>query len=129
VHAAPHYPQAAAVLELVGRLYEVEAAVGAGNTEARAQRREFGHTRSRPIVAEIYAWLTGQSVLPRSSLGTAIQYTLSLWPGLPKFLDNPDIPLDTNEVERGMRAVALGRKNHYGSRSERGRASPRSSTA
>ena len=37
-----------------------------------------------------------------------------------RFLDDARIPLDTNLVERGMRAVAVGRKNHYGSRSVRG---------
>ncbi len=35
-------------------------------------------------------------------------------------LENPKIPLDTNGVERALRGVAVGRKNHYGSRSERG---------
>ncbi len=37
-----------------------------------------------------------------------------------RFLENPKIPLDTNGVERVLRGVAVGRKNHYGSRSERG---------
>jgi transposase len=47
-------------------------------------------------------------------------YTSGLWPGLVRFLDSPKIPLDTNPVERALRGVAVGRKNHYGSRSERG---------
>lgn len=37
-----------------------------------------------------------------------------------RFLANPKIPLGTNGVERALRGVAVGRKNHYGSRSERG---------
>ena len=37
---------------------------------------------------------------------------------LVRFIDDGRIPLDTNQLERGMRA--FGRKNHYGSRSERG---------
>ncbi len=37
-----------------------------------------------------------------------------------RFLADPKIPLDTNSVERALRGVAVGRKNHYGSRSERG---------
>ena len=36
-----------------------------------------------------------------------------------RFLENPKIPLDTNRFERALRG-AIGRKNHYGSRSERG---------
>jgi transposase len=30
------------------------------------------------------------------------------------------IPVDNNATERALRGIALGRKNHYGSRSERG---------
>lgn len=47
-------------------------------------------------------------------------YTRGLWPGLVRFLGDPKIPPDTNGVERAPRGVAVGRKNHYGSRSERG---------
>ncbi len=34
--------------------------------------------------------------------------------------ENLKIPLDTNGVERALRGVAVGQKNHYGSGSERG---------
>ncbi len=61
-----------------------------------------------------------QRALPRSALGKAIAYTSGLWPGLVRFLGDPKIPLDTNGVERALRGVAVGRRNHYGSRSERG---------
>ena len=61
-----------------------------------------------------------QRALPRSALGKAIVYTGGLWTGLVRFLENPKIPLDTNGVERALRGVAVRRKNHYGSRSERG---------
>ncbi len=43
-----------------------------------------------------------------------------LWPGLVRFLSDPKIPLDTNGLERALRGVAVGRKNYYWSRSERG---------
>jgi transposase len=57
-----------------------------------------------------------QRALPRSALGKAIAYTASCWEGLTRFLDDPLISLDNNATERGMRAVAVGRKNHYGTR-------------
>ena len=76
--------------------------------------------QSKPVVDEIRAWLMTQRALPRSALGKAIAYTGGLWTGLVRFLENPKIPLDTNGVERALRGVAVGRKNHYGSRSERG---------
>ena len=40
--------------------------------------------------------------------------------GLVRCLADPKIPLDANSVERELRGVAVGRKNHHWSRSERG---------
>ncbi len=75
---------------------------------------------SKAILDEIRTWLMTQLAPPRASLRKAIAYTSDLWPGLVRFLADPKIPLDTNGVERAIRGVAVGRKNHYGSRSERG---------
>ena len=40
--------------------------------------------------------------------------------GLTVFLSNAWVPLDNNLVERQLRDMVLGRKNHYGSKSLRG---------
>ncbi|MFQ5515520.1 MAG: transposase [Myxococcota bacterium] len=53
-------------------------------------------------------------------LGRAVRYTAKVWPGLCSFLDNPRGPIDHNGTEREMRTVAVGRKNHYDSRSVHG---------
>jgi hypothetical protein len=37
-----------------------------------------------------------------------------------RFVDDARIPLDNNQVERDLRGVVVGRKNHYGSKSLRG---------
>ena len=37
-----------------------------------------------------------------------------------RFLDDPTVPIDNNGTERCLRGVVVGRKNHYGSRSQRG---------
>jgi hypothetical protein len=109
------------MLERIGRLYAIEAEVSELAGEERRKRLgKLRQERSKPIVEEIRAWLMGQAALPRSGLGKAIAYTLSLWDGLVRFLDDARIPIDTNLVERGMRPLAVGRKNHYGSKSERG---------
>ncbi|GAB4282167.1 MAG: hypothetical protein Tsb0018_10610 [Opitutales bacterium] len=39
-----------------------------------------------------------------------------LWDRLIVFLHHPELPLTTNGIERAMRAPALGRKNHLGSK-------------
>lgn len=42
---------------------------------------------------------------------------LGPWNGLTVFLSNPWGPLDNNMVERQLRDMVVGRKNHYGSKS------------
>jgi transposase len=117
LEAEPHYPEAGELITLIGKLYAIEAeAKRAGPGERLRKRRE----QSKPVVDEIRTWLMGRQALPRSGLGKAIRYTGGLWSGLVRFLDDPRIPLDSNHVERALRAIAVGRKNHYGSRSERG---------
>ena len=46
-----------------------------------------------------------------------MNYTLSLWQKLTRFLDHPQIELSSNLAENSMRPVVLGRKNwiHVGS--------------
>jgi len=50
----------------------------------------------------------------RDVLGTVERH----WEGLTRFLDNPELPLDNNAMERLLRAPVVGRKNFYGSGSK-----------
>jgi transposase len=126
IEAEPHFPDPCRqVLDLIGQLYAVEGDVPspsepADRAAALALRHRLRQERSRPLVREIRDWALAQRPLPESSLGKAVSYMLGLWKGLTLFLDDPRIPLDNNATERGLRGVVLGRKNHYGSRSERG---------
>jgi hypothetical protein len=120
VDAEPASPQAAEVLALIGDLYAAEGTAqetAAGNAAVLLTERR---TRVAPIVAAIRTWVTQQRALPQSALGKALAYTTELWPGLVAFLEDAAIPVDNNATERALRGIALGRKNHYGSRSERG---------
>lgn len=40
---------------------------------------------------------------------------LEHWEGLTVFVDHPEIPMDNNGAERGLRNPVVGRKNYYGS--------------
>lgn len=110
------------ILDLIRELYAVEALAPCpnGNNDALRLRAELRASRSREIVRRIRDWAIAQRPLPQSGLGRAIEYLLGLWIGLTAFLDDPKIPIDNNAVERALRSIALGRKNHYGSRSRRG---------
>jgi Transposase IS66 family len=56
-----------------------------------------------------------------SGLRRAIEYMGGMWDaGLLHFLDDTNVPIDNNGTERCLRGVVVGRKNHYGSRSQRG---------
>ena len=102
-------------LDLIGELYALERECASDEDRARVRGQN-----SREIVRRLHAWALEQRALPQSPLGKAIAYMGDLWPGLLRFLDEPRLPLDNNTVERALRGVVLGRKNHYGSRSERG---------
>jgi len=129
VEAEPHYPAPCAeILELIGQLYGVERAcsgpdpVASEETRAAALalRAQLRREQSTSIVEAIRGWAQQPRALPESSLGKAIAYMLGLWPGLTRFLHDAWIPLDNNATERGLRGLVVGRKNHYGSRSQRG---------
>jgi transposase len=117
----------AGVLALIGNLYEIErdlpnphALTGDEQADALDQIRAIRGERSVPVVAEIKAWASRQSALPESTFAKAIRYMLDNWTGLTAFLENPWAPLDNNLIERQIRGVVVGRKNHYGSKSRRG---------
>ena len=112
-----HAKECAEVLDMIGALYGVERELGTGPPDKRLAVR---HERARPIVQSIHRWALDQRALPQSPLGKAIGYLGSMWPGLQVFLEDPNVSLDNNAVERSLRAVVVGRKNHYGSRSKRG---------
>lgn len=121
LEAEADYPEAAEVLERIGKLYEIEARGRQAQGSDRVARvGELRSTEAAPVVKDIRDWLLARKALPRSSFGRAIGYTLELWPGLTRFVVDPAIPIDNNHTERAMRGVAVGRKNHYGSRSQRG---------
>ncbi len=108
------------MLERVGELYALEREIlleSAGNAERRGELRK---QRAGPLIDQIYQWALAQGGLRRSDFGKAVAYVLSHWQGLTRFLANPLVPLDNNPAERALRGLVVGRKNHYGSRSQRG---------
>ena len=88
------------------------------------QRLAFHQTHSRPVMAELQAWLTAQlqekKVEPNSGLGQAISYFLNHWRELTLFLRQPRAPLDNNVCERALKKVILHRKNALFYKSQNG---------
>ena len=111
VHHATGSPIAAEALRRIAELYAIETTIRGQTAAARQRARQ---SKSLPLVAATKTWLNMQltQIPPRSSLADAIRYSLTRWATLCCFLNDGRIELDTNTVERAIRPVTLGRKNH-----------------
>ena len=80
------------------------------------QRLQLRQQAAIPILEKIKAQLLNHTadpnILPKSMLGKAIQYTLSLWNGLTAYAHSGIMEIDNNLVENTIRPIALGRKNY-----------------
>jgi transposase len=111
VHQATSSPIAAEALQSIAALYVVEAEIRGRSAD---QRRLMRAAKSRPILDAFKPWLEAQlaRISAKSPLAAAIRYALVRWDSLTRFLDDGRVEIDTNTVERTMRPIALGRKNH-----------------
>ena len=107
-------PQAAQAVELIGGLYAVEDRIRELKLGAE-RKRDYRLTHAKPIVEQFFAWVNeqfeAQGLLPSNPLTKALGYARERRCGLEVYLNDPDVPIDTNHVERALRAVPMGRKN------------------
>ncbi|MBZ0146462.1 MAG: IS66 family transposase, partial [Pseudorhodoplanes sp.] len=121
VHQATGSPIAAEALRRIAELYAIETAIRGQTAAARQSVRQV---KSLPLVTTMKVWIETQltHIPPRSGLAEAIRYALTRWSALCCFLDDGRIELDTNTVERAIRPITLGRKNHLFAGSDGGAA-------
>ncbi|WP_175392874.1 IS66 family transposase [Leisingera sp. JC1] len=112
-------PFANEVVELMGKLFDIESTIRGQPPDARLSYRKH---YSAPIIQELRSRLreAHDEVLKRESLGKAINYTLKRWDSLTQFLDDGRIDLDTNPVERQFKPIILQRKGSLFIGSEEG---------
>ena len=113
--AEPDFPQARRALDWIAALYEIDA-----RAETLEERAALRSSESRAVLDAMRDWLMAIPVLKKTSLGGAVRYTLAQWPRLTRFVDVPELWLDNNRTERGIRGPVVGRRNHFGSKSRRG---------
>lgn len=112
-------PRGARILRVIQRMYRLEAmakAKGLSPPELLAWRQR----KTRPLLEAFFRWLNTLEIPSTYELHKAVQYIIKRKDSLCRFLDNPLLSPDNNATERVIRGVVVGRKNHYGSRSERG---------
>ena len=102
-------------LDRVELMYEHE--------ERIRKKRLFGEAKLvyraehiRPLVEEFFEWLRctclERVLLPTDPFFKAATYALKRETELKVFLSNPDVPMDTNHNERGLRVIPMGRRNY-----------------
>ena len=72
-------------------------------------------THSKPLVELFFEWvdrqLARQGFTPTNPFIQALNYVRERRAGLEVFLTDPDVPIDTNHLERALRVVPMGRKS------------------
>ena len=110
-HHATGSPIAAEALRRIAELYQIEARIRGRPPDQRTRIRQ---AESRPLVEAIKTWLEQElaRVSAKSALAEAIRYALRHWKGLGLFLEDGRVEIDSNTVERTIRPIKLGAKNH-----------------
>lgn len=101
-------------LDLIGEFYQHEAKLRKQGLENDA-KLEFRAMHCKPVVDALFLWLKeaehGHILLPSSPFTKAVSYALERETALRVFLEDPNVPVDSNHLEREIRPIALGRKN------------------
>jgi transposase len=119
VHRAQGSAIAEEAIRRIAQLYAVE-------NEARGsppdRRIEIRQARAVQVFDDLESWLAAQlpAVSGKSPIAAAIRYALNRMKRLRPYLEHGILELDNNAAERGMRAIALGRKNYLFVGSESG---------
>lgn len=108
-------PQAAALaLEQIAALYEIEDYLRSAKLTGE-NKRLHRLTHSKPIVDKFFDWVQQQferqGLLPSNPLTQALSYVRERRAGLEVFLTDAEVPIDTNHLERALRAIPMGKKN------------------
>jgi transposase len=119
VYVVDRSPMAAEALARIGQLYAIERDIRGQTPTARAEARR---ARSAPLLADLRTWLrrTHATLSAKSPLAGAIQYTLTRWTALTRYVDDGRIEVDNNAAERAIRALVLGRRNYLFAGSDAG---------
>ena len=107
-------PQAAThALALIGQIYAVEECIRSEHL-CSAKKLDYRLIQAKPLVEQFFAWVNqqfeAQGLLPSNPLTKALAYARERRLGLEVFLNDPDVPIDTNHLERALRAIPMGRK-------------------
>ena len=104
----------AEALAQIQTLYTVEEAIRARNLSG-ADKQLHRLTHSKPRVDVFFEWVdqqfTRHGLTPTHPFVKALGYVRERRAGLEVFLTDPDVPIDTNHLERALRVIPMGRRS------------------
>ena len=119
VHVATGAPLAREALDHIAELFAIEASI---NGRSPDQRLAVRRADAVPRLADLQVFLQGalDRISGKSTLARAIRYSLSRWDALTRYTTDGRLEIGNNAAERGIRPLALGRKNYLFAGSDSG---------
>ena len=93
----------------IKQLYTIERQIRGRPPDERAEVRR---KEASPVLEAFKTWLLDNEGLPKSPWGKAVNYTLTRWDKLTRYVEDGRIEIDNNLIENAIRPIALGRKNY-----------------
>ena len=117
-------PESVAVaLAYIGRIYEHEAYLRDNAIDGR-EKLDYRTENILPVVDAFFSWCYEQrqriDLVKSNPLSKALAYAMKREKALKVFLSDPDVPPDTNHLERALRVIPMGRRNWLFSWTETG---------
>ena len=107
-------PAAEEALTLIAGLYRVERQIREKALEGQA-RLDYRSRHALPIADAFFAWCHKQrqrmDLVNSDPLAKALVYAENHQAQLKVYLGDPEVPIDTNHLERALRVIPMGRKN------------------
>jgi transposase len=104
----------AEALALIGSLYRHEEIIRDRQLEGE-QKLAYRTAHSEPVTQAFWRWCDDQchrsDLLPGNPLSKALKYARERRVSLQVFLSDPEVPVDTNHLERALRPIPMGRRN------------------
>lgn len=101
-------------LEHIGAPYAAEEYIRKNDLKGAA-KHAWRQTHAKSVAERFFKWIGKyfevQGFLPSSPFTNALNHILERREGLAVYLGGPDVPIDTNHLERALRVITLGRKN------------------
>ncbi|WP_252178429.1 IS66 family transposase [Endozoicomonas sp. 4G] len=101
-------------LDCIGAIYKVEDEIRKAELQGE-EKREYRQQKAKPLVDQFFNWHEKQlqrlDLVKSNPLSKALGYVNKREKELRVYLDDPNVAIDTNHLERGLRCIPMGRKN------------------